>query len=176
MHNLDLIGSFIVGGLLLAALLGFTLYFNASARTSILSQIEQSNITEFGRVIEYDFHKMGYRVTGGDTIISFDSTAINFRADLDNNGTPDSIQYWRSGLRPNFLLNRHTSIGSGADFTLPVKNFTLTGYDTIGNSTNFTDQIHSIEFKVLLQKDVRLPNHTNPIGVYWIRRFFPKNL
>ncbi|HNW61142.1 MAG TPA: hypothetical protein PKI62_15815 [bacterium] len=176
MHNIDLIGSFVVGGLLLLALVGFAAYFNMSAHSNNISQIEQKNLTEFGRVIEYDFNKIGYRVTSGDTIIAMDSTYIRFRADLDNDGTADSISYVRSGERPNFYLTRHTSLAARADFPVKVKDFSLRGYSQSGALTYSRTQVHSIEFRILFEKEVQLPQQVDKPGVYWTRKFYPKNL
>ncbi|HOT97280.1 MAG TPA: hypothetical protein PLG50_11565 [bacterium] len=176
MHNIDLVGSFVVGGLLLLALVGLTAYFNMSAHSNNISQVEQRNLTEFGRVIEYDFNKIGYRVTSGDTIVAMDSTYIRFRADIDNNGTADSVSYIRSGQRPDFTLTRHTSLAPRSDFSFKVKDFSLRGYTASGALTYSKTQVHSIEFRILLEKEVRLPQQVDKHGGYWTRKFYPKNL
>ena len=176
MHHIDLIGSFIVGGLLLVALLGLVVYFNLNAHSTNFTQIEQQNLTEFGRVVEYDFNKMGYRVTAGDTIVAVDSTFIRFRADLNNDGAADSVCYVRSGVRPNFRLTRHTTLAPRGDFALPVGDFSLRFFDQNGAATANPKAVRAIEFRLLLQKDLQLQNQVDRIGAYWTRKFYPKNL
>lgn len=176
MHHIDLIGSFIIGGLLLLSVMGLMFYFNMNAHSNNVSQIEQRNTTEFGRVVEYDFNKIGYRVVAGDKIVAMDSTSITFRADLNNDGVTDSVRYTRTGSRPNFILTRHTSMKPGSDFPFAVGDFSLKAYTSSGQTTWNRADIRAIEIKMLIQKDVQLQQQVDQAGAYWTRRFYPKNL
>jgi len=176
MHNLDLIGSLVIGGLLLLALVGFSAYYTTSAHSNNVSQIEQRNLTEFGRVLEYDFNKIGYRVPFGAPIVAMDSTLIRFRADLDNDGVVDSVSWVRSGTRPDLVLTRHTSLAPRANFRIRVKDFALMGYTPGGAATLSPSLVDAIEVKILLEKTVRLTENFDLAGGYWIRRLYPKNL
>ncbi len=176
MHHIDLVGSFVIGGLLLLSVMGLMFYFNMSAHSNNVSQIEQRNVTEFGRVVEYDFNKLGYRVNAGSKIVAIDSLSITFRADLNNDGVTDSVRYWRTGRRPLLFLTRHSSLAPARDFTIVVGDFALKAFAANGQTTWNIADICAIEFKMLIQKDVQLPQQVDKVGVYWTRRFYPKNL
>jgi len=176
MHNIDLIGSLVVGGLLLLALVGFSAFYALSTHSNNVNQIEQSNLTEFGRVLEHDFNKIGYRVASGERIVVMDSTVIRFRADLNNDGVVDSVGWIRSGTRPDLVLTRHTSLAPRADFRIRVKDFSLMGYSPAGIATLSPSQVRAVEVKILLEKQVRLTENFDLAGGYWTRRFFPKNM
>jgi len=176
MHNIDLIGSLIIGGLLLLALVGFSAFYTLSTHSNNVSQIEQRNLTEFGRVLEHDFNKIGYRVASGERIVVMDSTLIRFRADLNNDGVVDSVAWVRSGARPNLVLTRHTSLSPRADFGIRVKDFSLMGYSPAGIATLSPSQIQAIVVKILFEKPVSLIEGFDLAGGYWTRRFYPRNL
>ena len=97
---LDVIGSFVVAGILL--LMGLQLNSSANEVKAVYSQNFnlQSNLTTVVSMLENDFNKIGYCRTWQkvadptQSIRKADSTAICFRTDYDNNGTLDSISYW----------------------------------------------------------------------------------
>lgn len=176
MHLLDMIGSFIIGGLLLLAIMGLFLMMNSSSHSNTFSHIQQMTATEFGSVLEYDLNKVGYRVQSGNKIVSFDSTGISFFADLNNDGVMDSVTYSRTGRQPNFQINRLSSLSSGKTFALQVADFRIKGYTMSGAATWERDQIRTIEVQMLVQKQFHKIDGKDSVGTYWVRRFFPKNL
>ena len=175
MNNLDMVGSFIVGGLVLLSVIMFTFNFNNVSNATINNEIQQRTSTDFGQVIEYDFNKIGYRVPS-NPIVLFDSTRISFLADLDNNGTADSVNYFVSFDNRGMKLNRRVGSGDNSGFSMPVAGFMLEAYDSLGTVTASTAAIKSLRVDVLLSQTVRGGGGNEQSGMYWTRRFYPLNL
>ena len=178
MNNLNLIGSFIIGGLLLISILTLSTHLTSKSQSTIMSEIAQSNITEFGRVVEYDFNKIGYGV--GAKIISADSSSIRFLADLNNDlnngGTIDSVNYSTIANGSLIKIVRRTSLDQSNAFRFEAADFNIQGFDSNGNPTTNPSQIKSIRVSIVLDKEFRMLDETDQIGAFWSRRFFPKNL
>jgi len=177
MNNLDLTASFIIGGLLIVALVTFFLYVHDASFSTTMHQIQQSNITEMGRVIEYDMEKIGYRVQAGDKILRLGPQEIQFLADLNNDGVVDSVHYFTSVRASVLKLIRHTSLARDRDFSMDVAGFSVVGYDSTDQTTSDRLKVKSVEIKLQLQQNHLLQTQQNQdVGAYWVRRFFPKNL
>jgi hypothetical protein len=96
---LDIVGSFIVAGILL--LMGLQLNATANEVKAVYSQNYnlQTNLTAVVDIMESDFRKIGYcrdwrRVADPTQAIRIaDSNRIRFRCDYNNDGSLDSITY-----------------------------------------------------------------------------------
>lgn len=97
---LDLVGSMIIGGLLLLIL--FKLNDNATANTYNFSgevTVQEDLVTTI-EVLEYDFRKIGYcenpynLVNPAVSILYADTSRIKFLTDEDFDGTPDTLEYY----------------------------------------------------------------------------------
>jgi hypothetical protein len=91
----DLIGSFIIGGMLLVNIL--TMQGNANDQSSLYSvtRIAQKNLVTSAEIIENDFRKMGYGVPDPTKCIyEADTSRIVFFSDIDRNGSIDTVKYY----------------------------------------------------------------------------------
>lgn len=176
MATLDLLGSFIVGGLLLVAILGFMFYVMNSSQMTQLSEVKQTTATEFGRVIVHDFNKIGYRVLSGNKITEITSSSIGFRADINNDGAIDSVRYYLQQTGHGNKLIRHTSYTQNQNVGLDVAGFTVTAFDTLGNQTTNIALARVLQIDLLLQEQFQRKEIDESIGTFWSRRFRPKNL
>ena len=88
----DLIGSFVIGGLVIVIIL--SLNYNLSNTTFQRSQdlISQQASVELLNILENDLYKAGYRTTATPVLLA-ESLSVAFLADLDDNGTIDSVRY-----------------------------------------------------------------------------------
>lgn len=189
---IDIAGSMVVAGLVILAVMQMNASLaNAGSDTNV-SVITQSNITSLANSITYDFYKIGFRAS--PAIIFADSNKIVFRADLQMNGTPDTISYWVSaplvetdGLNPNMLILYRSVNGeppTGA--TLGQTGFTLNYYDSTGSqmtipiadTTNLAilSEIKSIKVTVTLESPNKLMSDSTYAGAYWETFISPKNL
>jgi len=92
---LDLLGSFIIGGMLLVNII--SLQGNASSQSDLYSatRVTQKNLVTLVGILENDFRKLGYGVTDPTkSIVKADSNDIIFKADINRNGIIDTIRYY----------------------------------------------------------------------------------
>ena len=173
--SLDIIGSYLIGGIVVLGLVGVMFLFNSKAQETKLSEIAQYSSEQMGDIIEYDFNKLGYGVTG-NKIVSITDSSITFLADLENNQTVDSITY--STTRENnilYLLRRVVEGAQNRQWIEPVKSFNIAGIDTAGNDTYTVSNIKGIDVKILITKE-GYANSKYSIGAFWQRKFYPPNL
>lgn len=179
---LDLVGSFIVGSLLLLMILRVN---NNVSQTSTENQIRlvvEENLTEIISEIEYDFLKIGYRVGNPSTaIISCDSNSIAFWSDIDNNGSVDSVRYLLGtpSQVPGTLNPRDCPLirsvgGSQIQSSLGVTDFDLRYYNSSGSLTWTSTDVKAVE--VFLQVESPFPLDTTYVVSSWRGVIYPKNL
>jgi len=60
-HLLDIAGSYIVGGIILLAVVGLTLHFSSLSQDVKMAEITHRSLTDLGEIIEHDFNRLGYR-------------------------------------------------------------------------------------------------------------------
>ncbi|RJQ47852.1 MAG: hypothetical protein C4534_00500 [Gaiellales bacterium] len=179
---LDLIGSFIIGGLLLMMVLSVnTNVSQFSVQNGMeLSSIE--NMAELTQEIEFDFRKIGYRAPNPSAaLVRCDSTMIAFLADLDNNGTADSVVYslgapsqvgGTCNPRDRKLLRQ---VGAQRiNSSLGLTSFRLRYFDAAGNLTSTPSAVKSIEVSLQVESPFAVD------GAYavstWNTRIYPRNL
>jgi len=91
----DILGSMIIGGIILLMLLSFNSSVMEGSALQTFNSVVQSNMTSLTDMVEFEFRKMGYRVGSvyDSSIVSADSNGITFKADLDNDGIVETIEY-----------------------------------------------------------------------------------
>jgi len=176
MTSIDLVGSLIIGGLVLLLILSFTFYFMNASRSAVIAEAQKTTAAELGRVIEHDFSKMGYRVTTGQKISSLSDNSITFRADLNNDSSVDSIRYFVQGSGNSKKLVRHVNDGSVKKYSLDIRDFSVAAFDSIGNSTTNPQNVNQLQVQMRFSKEFQYTDRVDSLGAYWIRRFVPKNL
>src|SRR6266852_3864623 len=94
---IDIVGSAIFAGLIIL----LAMQLNAStANTSLQATLDvntQENSTTIENMINSDFYKMGYHdsLNSGNPIVELaDTSSIRFRADIDGNGSVDTVRYF----------------------------------------------------------------------------------
>ena len=190
---LDIIGSIIVGGILLLIL--FRLQATASETSYDSSQdlIVQQNLTTLIDMIQSDFRKVGYcadytKITNpADVILFADSNKIEFIADLNDAGVLDTVEYYTGPTselsntpNPNDrllyrVINNETPMGSNlgvTEFKLIYQN--ALG-DTLSTPVNPTGQIASIQIDLEVENSEAMNNEYQ--NAFWRQvRFTTRNL
>jgi len=143
---IDILGSTIMGGLLLIILL--RLNDTSTEKTSNYGgELSlQQNLVTIAQIMEYDFRKMGYCKDWQKfpdptkAIASANSSSIKFYADIDNNGSMDTISYYLGGLltatpnpRDRFFYRAINSQPPAA-INLGVSQFFMKYFDALGDS------------------------------------------
>jgi len=184
----DILGSIIIGGIILLMLLNFNASVMEGAALQTFTSIVQTNMTSLTDMVEYDFRKMGYRVGSGhdSAIVYADSNSILIRGDFDDNGTVESISYSfdpkkKSGhVNPRSrVLSRTVNGSSTQSINLGATRFRLAYYDAAGqlileNPVKAPSRIRTI--RLALNLESTSPYDTTYAGGTWERTITPKNL
>ena len=157
---LDLIGSFIIGGTLLLAVLNLNATLVDSSYQNTLDLIVQQNLASLGKLIQYDFRKIGFGVSDPTTaILLADFTQITFQTDIDRDGEVDTLRYYisepteaGSTLNPeDRLLYRVVNSEPAEGDAWGVTEFKLRYLDANGSETGDLGSIRAIEVSLTLQ-------------------------
>ncbi|MCK5571857.1 MAG: hypothetical protein KAJ12_03820 [Bacteroidetes bacterium] len=160
---LDLIGSIVIAGfvILIGLQLNQTIAGNADASTANLNV--QEAMVDIVQSIEYDFRKMGYGVPEGvSALIDTGATRISFRADIDNDGTVDVVEWFTgpviTGLpNPNIrVLYRRVNGGKAVGAALGVTDFRLRYLNQDGGPPVSITAIYIIEVTLQVESPYKV--------------------
>ena len=144
---LDILGSIIIGGLILLIL--FRL--NTSATSNLYNNTSEANVQSamisVGSVLENDFRKIGYckdwtKIPDPSKAILYaDTSSIKFLTDINNNGIVDTLYYYVGPTSellntPNprdRLLYRVINNAPPKSSNVGVTKFKITYFDSFGN-------------------------------------------
>jgi len=102
---LDILGSIIISGYVILMGLQLNATIAGSATASMTNLNVQESLGDIVRNLEYDFRKIGYHVDDPKMCIALADTAhIKFYADMDRNGSVDSVE-WFAGAPLTTLPN-----------------------------------------------------------------------
>jgi hypothetical protein len=189
---LDIIGSAVVGGLVMLMIVGFRTNLSATAEAQCFNQSVQENFRTGTDVLESDFRKMGYRVTDRNIIRDSRDTTVLFRGDFNDDQQIDSIRYYLGGttssstrnprIRPLYrvvMLSGQTPKIVRFDVT----DFQLNYYDRNGNLNPALQDIRSIKVRLAMESDFPVDSvwtgtswQKTYSGVSWERVLRPKNV
>src|SRR5690606_42097771 len=190
---LDLLGSSIIGGMLLFLILNLNLFMN---NASIFSDNElrlQQNAKTLAEIVNYDLRKIGYK-HNGVSILTADKERIKFVGDLQKpgdvgHGVVDTVEYFlkdksfASGT-PNpddviltrVLNNKDTLDGP----SLGLVKLQFTYLDSLSTVTNVLSQIRYIKTEMWLEPVEpvinQVTNKTDSICTYWEFTIHPRNI
>lgn len=184
----DIIGSIIIGGIILLMLLSFNSSVMEGSAMQTFTTIVQTNMTSVTDLIEYDFRKMGYRVGSihDSAVVYADSVRILMKGDIDNNGTVERIAYFldvanKSGhVNPRSrILYRQVNGAPAQRINLGITRFRLAYYDRADqlitdNPVKSPSRIRSIRLAINIESTS--PYDAKYAGTTWERTITPKNL
>ncbi len=188
-YLLDIVGSMIIATMVVMILLAININNTASSSVILFTTIEQRKITDASALIEYDFYKIGYRIPD-EKITVADSNEIKFYSDIDDNNVIDSIHYFVGNTtdliytsnpkdKPLYRQrNDHDSLLT----EIPVVDFQLSYFDSIGNSLDYSsltnsagrELIKSIKIKIKVESDELYADEYR--ASEWKKKISPKNL
>ena len=176
---LDIICSFIIGGLLMLNLQRMNGDLVTRTYKGGNEYIAQSNATFLSEMLNEDLHKIGYGVTGKKITLA-DTTHLTFYGDVNRNGAVDSVKYVLGGGLPR-TTNPHDRMfnrmfnGQAADsVSLGVTAFQFTYYDSSGAATTNLANIKGIQADVTLESPA--PYDTSYAKSFVRVVVWPKNL
>ena len=95
---LDLVGSFMIAGMVLMMGLGLNANVVNSTGSFQADVVVQESLVSLVQSVEFDFRKMGYGVQDPTTVLQrADSTYITFLSDVNNDGVVDTVSWYLGG-------------------------------------------------------------------------------
>ena len=178
---LDLMGSTIIGGLIVLMLLNFSIF---QTNTSFSSDSElqlQQNAKTLAEILNHDFRKIGY---GYDNTAFFeaDSERISFYSDIDRNGSVDKVTYMlgdtlesSSTTNPNDrVLYRIVNSDTIKGPTLGLVKAKFSYYTGNGSETTVLSSIQYVKAELWIETNEPV-NGEYPF-TYWEMTINPRNL
>jgi hypothetical protein len=181
---LDLVGSTILAAAVILAIIGLNFLLSDASQQFQTDLTVQENMVEFTRAIEWDFAKIGYRDTTKAPVLKAKKDTISFLADIHNTGVINRVTYFRGPAEtrtpnPNdFVLYRVISKPSGNDtlkLNMGLTRFEMTYFDSTGAVTTVPQNVKGFKVEARLEAP-RADKDTVFAGVYWEKRFQPRNL
>jgi hypothetical protein len=177
---LQLVGSMITGATIFLMLITFYLGVGDTAGTQVLTtMVHESSLTATD-IMERDIRKAGLRVADSTYFLRADSISVSFRADDDDNGTPDTLTYGLagafsslSGLQSNTLY-RQRGNGSPVPELTGVTLFKMQFLDAAGAQTTTLKNIRIVS--VSLTATAPAPSAGSTPGISWVRTIRPRNV
>jgi hypothetical protein len=160
---MDLIGSVVLAAFVIMMGLRLNANIVGSTDASKANLNVQESMVDVVRSIEYDFRKMGYGLTDPKFAIALaESTRLRFRADMDRDGTIDSVE-WYVGPVLSHLPNPHTRVlyrkvngGTPVGAGLGVTDFRLRYLTADGKPTTVLSQMWIIETTLRIESPYRV--------------------
>lgn len=181
---ISLLGSIVIGGLVLLSLNNFTMSFTNDYNDMLQSFETTNDLNYIITVMSDDFNRIGYGLERQeDAIISFGLDHIRFRGDVDNDGVVEEVYYSLSDtteLSSTFnpsdkILYRTIGDDKEVPLAFGIKDFRLTGYNfPEGQLTTNTTKIKTIGVELEVQSS--FPVNDRYAKTYWRTRFSPPNL
>ena len=199
---LDIIGSTIIGGIIVLMLVVFNGNVVGSSGLQTFKTIVAGNTTALSDIVENDLRKAGYRVpTVADSAITYaDSNKITFKGDFNDDGVVETMEYYFDPTPVAGISNRHIGvlyrhkIGQAPQaMYLGVTRFCLKYYDKndqlfLVNRVMQPSKIRSVRISATVESSERFAavggpgavgttyDDTTYSGIYWERKIKPKNM
>jgi len=182
MFDIELTGTFLIAGIFILSILGMNFQLLETSALNNMQTMAQENIAEVASIIEFDLRKAGYGVPDTITaILAISDTTIRFLADIDQNGTPDTMNYRLSSRtdaagteNPNDRYLYRSVNGSENDVGIGLTDLRFDFYSATGNPTTSRDSIRTIRVGFSVQTLFAYNGQYSSAG--WSSQISPKNL
>jgi hypothetical protein len=188
---IDILGSTIMGGLLLLIVL--RLNNTATEKTTNYGgELSlQQNLVTIAQIMEFDFRKMGYCKDfqkfpdPTKSIAQATANSIKFYADIDDNGSMDTISYYTGGLltsTPNprdIFFYRKINNQPAAAINLGVTQFFMKYFDALGDTLSLPISKPSLisSYEINIQVETVYAYDENYSTAFWKQiRLLARNL
>lgn len=178
---LDLLGSAVIGGLLLLTIVNFTVLTDTRKFESDMNVVLHRSAKEIAEVLNYDLRKVGY-YHSGVAITAADSVSITYRADLDSNFVAETVRYSISDSTAltqtenprDILLYRTVDgaqeiVGAGG-----LVDFRLSYFDSEGVETAVLADIAYIKVEIWVESEYLIDGEY--LFTYWEMTINPRNI
>jgi hypothetical protein len=172
---MDLIGSVIIAGYVILLGLRINMNVNDNAVSTSANVNLQEAIVDIVNIMESDWKKIGYGLPDPTLAVAYaDSQRIRFRADMDRNGTADSVEWYvgnsmlkitgngnkRDSLYVRNLYRKYNN-GAATLSAVNVTQFNLKYLDQDGVATTTLSNIVMIESTIAISSPFKVVDQVN---------------
>ena len=185
---MDIMASTIIFGTLMFTIGRVQINMNSTMYYNTYNYMTQNYALELAKVIEHDFHKMGFGISGVK-VDTAETTKIRFKYYILGNATMRTVTYSLGSLdstsqNPNDHIFYRTENGVTVQQNVGVTEFKLTYLDSLFRPLTAPvtgasrDSIHAIQvhFRVESHAPIILPDVTTYISVFWEKLIYPRNM
>ena len=190
---LDLIGSALIGGILVLQLLNMSLFMQNASYNSDNELKMQQNAKTLAEIVNYDFRKIGYNYDSTAILVA-DQKRIKFIGDLEapgesGNGVVDTVEYCvldsthatsTSNPRDIVLVRVLNNKDSIAGPTLGLVNIKFSYYDSLFTPTAVLSKIKYLKTELWVEptevSDDYITGKKDTTFTYWEFTIHPRNI
>jgi hypothetical protein len=185
---MDIMASTIIFGILMFTIGRVQVNLNSTMYYNTYNYMTQNYALELSKTIEFDFHKMGFGVSG-TKLDTAEADKIRFNYYILNDPTMRTVSYEygaedSTSENPRDHILYRTENGVTVEHAIGVTEFSLTYLDSTFNviATPITgaarDSVHAIQvhFRVESHAPIILPDVTQYISVFWEKLIYPRNM
>jgi hypothetical protein len=192
----DILGSIIIGGMILLIHIGLVSQMNTVSGDMLLSSINANNAIELTRIIETDFYKIGYRDTTGNNFQLAQQNTTQFLAASHPDSLPKLVHYFlgsKSELpgtqNPDDMPLYRQIFGETKKIIGTVNDFKLIYLDSLGKTIDYSlltteperRKIKGVTVVLKIESGYTVTKSEDPsLGdvypfVEWKKTIFPRN-
>jgi Tfp pilus assembly protein PilW len=177
---LDILGSSVIGSLLLLALIG--LLFSVTDSNYILNRslVAQQKADLMVDILTNDFNKAGIAVPDTvNPVITADSVTFSFLGDVDGSGVPDSVSLVVQEIADSSggvfcSIKRRVNTGVVDEYTFKNVSARFRYYDSNSSMTTIPGNICSVETSLVTEDNIEYRDSKASGMMQW--RVFLKNI
>lgn len=172
--NVGLVTGFIVGGMLLVALLALNMRISQNSGLVAMNQMTKQRVEAIAEIVSSDLRNIGQGVSGL-AILQATNNSITFTGRQANDSLVTLT--WRylpnepvsSTINPNDRILRRIVNNDSLTINFGVSRFDLTYFDSNGNTTLTLANIRRIRIEVMCESD-------EPYGTEYARSFWESDI
>ena len=178
---LDIMGSTIIGGIIILMLMNFNTFQTNTAITSNSELQMQQNAKTLAEILDHDFRKIGFNCDN-TAFAQADSERISFYSDIDRNGSVDSVTYFvgnpsevTSTTNPrDRVLHRIVNNDTISGPSLGLIKAKFSYFDGMGAQTSILADIAYVKAELWIESVE--PTDGEYLFTYWEMTINPRNL
>ncbi|GMU86118.1 MAG: hypothetical protein AMXMBFR48_13600 [Ignavibacteriales bacterium] len=126
---ITLLGTYFIGGYITLTIMVMNFTMSTKVSELVIDKYSQESAATTAQIIEADIYRAGYRAVG-NPIVQADSTRFRFISDHDNDGSTDTISFYRGSE------NELDNTGNPLDFKI-YRQINSSTPMTVGFATRF---------------------------------------
>lgn len=183
----DIISSFVIRGVVIITIIKLMITLNEALYKNTEQVYLNELISAPAQVITSELKLAGYNHSTNPKFLISDTTAMQFYADVNNDGTAETVHFYvakEAGSTHKILYRKRSNETKELEIARQVDTFYIRYFNSLGVQVNYgtTNGIKSVFVKLVLESkntysSVYSGSTDNiPLKAIWERHFFPQNL